>query len=49
MDNVSDIEKNTDRDENSLDSGRHEADKHSDIGQTEVLKRNLKNRHIQMM
>ena len=49
MDNVSDIEKNAARDEKSLESGRDGSDKHSAVGETEVLKRQLKNRHVQMI
>ena len=49
MDNLSDIEKNAARDEKSLDSGRNSKEDHPIVGESEALKRNLKNRHIQMI
>jgi amino acid transporter len=49
MDNSSDIEKSAYRDGQSLDTGHNGSDKHSEVGETELLKRNLKNRHIQMI
>jgi amino acid transporter len=49
MDINHDIEKDGYRDERSTDASRYGSDKHSMIGETESLKRNLKNRHIQMI
>jgi amino acid permease len=51
MDNANDVEKYAERDEKSLEAGRKSSgsDHNSMVGQSEALKRNLKNRHIQMM
>jgi amino acid transporter len=49
MDNDGDIEKQVYKEEKGLDTSRNGNDKQSMVGETEPLKRNLKNRHIQMI
>ena len=49
MDNNNDVEKYGYRDEKSTDGSRSGSERHSIVGETESLQRNLKNRHIQMI